>query len=121
MNETKPGVDPHGIHITETLPPLPGSKPPPREEPPTEQPNVTEREWIETEHHGWVYAVDGEYYDTWIYREDVGWVWILEPNSDYMYSHEYGWFYNMKYMDRKIFYWYDEKFWLYIGDFYWKK
>ena len=117
----------HGQHISETLPSLPSVKDLPlvkkivehELEPPVETETI-EHVWAHSEQHGWVYMSSRQPSD-WIYREDVGWVWLIEPESQHMYSHDHGWFYNIKHMNRRYFYWYDRKMWLFIGDFFWKK
>ena len=80
-------------------------------------------EWRYIDNHGWTYSttIQSSTHDTWIYREDLGWVFSFGIEANFLYSEEYGWFYSMWYNDRYILYWYDRRYWLYAHDFWWKK
>lgn len=80
-------------------------------------------EWRYIDNHGWTYSttIQSTTHDTWIYREDLGWVFSFGIEANFLYSDEYGWFYTMRYNDRNVLYWYDRRYWLYAHDFWWKK
>ena len=80
-------------------------------------------EWRYIDNHGWTYSttIQSSTHDTWIYREDLGWVFSFGIEANFLYSEEYGWFYSMWYNDRYILYWYDRRYWLYAHDFWWKR
>jgi hypothetical protein len=80
-------------------------------------------EWRYIDNHGWTYSttIQSTTNDTWIYREDIGWVFSFGIEQNFLYSEEHGWFYTMRYIDRNILYWYDRRYWLYAHDFWWKK
>ncbi|NBT42065.1 MAG: hypothetical protein EBT20_16630 [Alphaproteobacteria bacterium] len=80
-------------------------------------------EWRYINNHGWTYSttIQSTTHDTWIYREDLGWVFSFGIEQNFLYSEEHGWFYSMRYNDRNILYWYDRRYWLYAHDFWWKK
>ena len=80
-------------------------------------------EWRYIDNHGWTYSttIQSTTHDTWIYREDLGWVFSFGIEANFLYSEEHGWFYTMQYNDRNILYWYDRRYWLYAHDFWWKK
>ena len=80
-------------------------------------------EWRYIDNHGWTYSttIQSTTHDTWIYREDLGWVFSFGIEQNFLYSEEHGWFYTMRYNDRYILYWYDRRYWLYAHDFWWKK
>ena len=80
-------------------------------------------QWRYIETQGWTYSTTHQSTtnDTWIYREDLGWVFSFGIEANFLYSEEHGWFYTMRFNDRNVLYWYDRRYWLYAHDFWWKK
>ena len=134
MQESKP--DPFGIPVRDTLPDY--SRKNFSEEPNNvhkvdtniKEPKLSiiddpynDYEWRYIDNHGWTYSttIQSTTNDTWIYREDLGWVFSFGVEQNFLYSEEHGWFYTMRYNDRNVLYWYDRRYWLYAHDFWWKK
>ena len=133
MEESKP--DPFGIPVRDTLPDY--SKKNFSEEPKNvhkvdttiKEPQLSiiddpynDYEWRYIDNHGWTYSttIQSTSNDTWIYREDLGWVFSFGFEQNFLYSEDHGWFYTMRYNDLNILYWYDRRYWLYAHDFWWK-
>ena len=133
MEESKP--DPFGIPVRDTLPDY--SKKNFSEEPKNvhkvdtniKEPKLSviddpynDYEWRYIDNHGWTYSttIQSTSNDTWIYREDLGWVFSFGVEQNFLYSEDHGWFYTMRYNDLNILYWYDRRYWLYAHDFWWK-
>ena len=50
--------------------------------------------------------------DGWIYREYIGWLWAFNKKI-FLYSEKYGWLYNYSFNNKKIYYWYDRRKWIF--------
>ena len=81
-------------------------------------------QWRVDPDHGWTYSTTDQTTTTddgWLYREDLKWVWTFGPDKKFLYSMDHGWFYNFRYQDQRLLYWYDRRYWLLASDFWWKK
>ena len=50
--------------------------------------------------------------DGWIYKEHIGWLWTFN-RATFLYSEKYGWLYNYSFNNRKVYYWYDRRRWVF--------
>lgn len=104
--------DPHGVHVSETLP-----KPPEKQPEITETPIIiTDYEWYEDDLYDEVFMDSkstSSISNQWIYVDDLGWVWVLGEDKHFVYSADSGWLYNIKYNTHKIVYWYRQEEWFF--------
>lgn len=80
----------------------------------------SEYEWRFVPEHGWTYSTLEQVSpltSTWIYREDLGWVYSFNFAPSFLYSAEYGWLYTQVYRGRRLIYWYDRRMWILASQF----
>ena len=127
MEQNKPDI--HGIPAKDMLPSLPTNIPEKEISEPEPELSIiddpyNDYKWRHTESHGWTYSTTFQHTtteDTWIYREDLGWVYNFNTSPGFLYSEDHGWFYNTFYYTENILYWYDRRYWLFAHDFWWKR
>lgn len=73
--------------------------------------NPEPRQWEKDIDGSWVYANSYKLIDSWIYREDTGWLWSFDKGR-FLFSEKYGWLYNSVFRHRRLFYWYDRRGWV---------
>tara|TARA_Y100000592_G_scaffold98133_1_gene170445 strand:+ start:685 stop:1215 length:531 start_codon:yes stop_codon:yes gene_type:complete len=71
----------------------------------------SEHQWKKDIDGSWLYSTSYHLIDSWLYREDAGWLWSFNKGR-FFFSEKYGWLYNYMFRQRRLFYWYDRRVWI---------
>ena len=78
------------------------------------EPNKRNHKWSKDIEGDWTFSNFNNSLnnDGWIYKEHMGWLWTFNRKA-FLYSDKYGWLYNYFFNNRKIYYWYDRRRWIF--------